>query len=154
MALVYLAGPLTGHSGGEMIDSFEERAKKISDCGFNVIHPMMGKEHLRAVSLGTGDIIAARGYNDAISNDQAIYQRDRWCVNKCDIIIADFSHAAEGRVSIGTCFEIAWASLQQKMVVIVGLNETHKHAFITQSGTHFFETLDDALRAIAPFAGA
>jgi len=138
---IYLAGTMTGLDLDHVYHLFHDRAKRLTEAGFLVLHPMMGKDHL----LGRGEVGSAPN-EGPISNDQAIIGRDRWMVRQADIVLADLTQSRD-RVSIGTACEIVWAWDQRHtLVVVAGVDEGHSmdHPFIRQAANHSFETYEDA----------
>jgi len=138
---IYLAGPMTGLDIDELYMLFHERAKRLTDAGFRVLHPLMGKEHL----LGSGDVICGVR-DDTIASDRAILGRDRWMVRKADIVLADLTNAYSS-ATLGTACEITWAWDQRNTLVItIGLCKGHSmdHPFIRQASNHIFATFEEA----------
>ena len=141
---IYLAGPITGKDLDEAHEFFHHRASELRKLDYTVLHPMLGKQHL----LGQGEA-KPKGYADPLSRDRAIFGRDQWMVAQADILFADITDA-ESR-SLGTTFEIAWASKQpHTLVIVAGLTEGHcmDHAFIREAADHVFETVSDAIRLL------
>lgn len=136
---IYIAGPITGKSGAEIVASFNEKRAILSDIGYEVFSPMAGKEFLQEE-----ETLKPAGYLQPVSTDQAIFHRDRWMVGIVDIVLADLSNSGK-RVSIGTMFELAWANILQKQIVLVlPENNVHDHAFVKQSATIIFPNILDA----------
>lgn len=139
---IYIVGPLTGLDADAMYARFHGRAGRLRDMGYTVYNPMGGKDHLK----GTGEIKAS-GYVSPLSMDHAVYQRDQWMCHRADVIYADFTSAA--RVSIGSCFELAWASRAGKMVILVMDTDQDgghpmDHLFIHKAATLVFKTTLEA----------
>jgi len=138
---IYLAGPMTGLDIDELYRLFHDRARRLRELGFNVLHPLMGKEHL----LGQGEVLCGIK-DDNIASDRAILGRDRWMVRKADIVLADLT-AAHDDPTLGTACEITWAWDQRNTLVItVGLGKGHSmdHPFIRQASNHIFDTYEEA----------
>jgi nucleoside 2-deoxyribosyltransferase len=137
---IYLAGPITGQTGEEVISRYEEKIAILSDFGYVVYHPRLGKMNLR-----TETEFKSGGYDDhPIANDHAIFTRDHWMVSKADVILADLSNSG-GRVSIGTVMELAWASHMGKHVVLVlPHGNVHDHAFVRQAATIRLGDIEEA----------
>lgn len=143
---VYTVGPITGLDADEAIDWFEGRANRLRGMGYTVLNPLSGKPHLRGVGK-----LEASGYEDPVSNDHSIFRRDHWMCHEADIIVADFSLVPSGGSrSIGSCFELAWASNAGKLVVVVlptpegGGRHPMDHAFVRQAATHVFASTLEA----------
>lgn len=149
MLTIYLAGPITGLDLDDVHRKFHDRADALEQMGYRVLHPMLGKKHL----LGQG-LAAPAGYEDPISNDRAIFGRDRFMVGQADIVLADLTAAT--KPSMGTCFELAWASDHPgTLVITTGLHVGHAmfHAFVREASDHIFVYYQDALdflEAMAP----
>ena len=107
--LVYLAGPISGTSYGESTDWRESIAEKIYP--HTALSPMRGKSYL------SSEAAIADSYDTPLSCAKGIITRDRWDVERCDIVLVNLLGAS--RVSIGTMMEIAWADAYRKPVVLV-----------------------------------
>lgn len=144
MTIIYTAGPITGLDLDEVFEHFSNLNSHLIAMGYQVYHPMIGKEHLKG-----GGVAQAKGYDHPLSSDRAITGRDRFMVSQADILWADLSRASE-KASIGTTAEIAWAYDQRPhtLVVLSGLHEGHAmdHAFIRQMADHIFDTREEVIR--------
>jgi nucleoside 2-deoxyribosyltransferase len=138
---IYLAGPISGNGYQETIALFTSKIEPLEAVGYEVTHPMLGKEYLRnELEFRT------HGYGHPVSTNHAIYERDRWMVQSADIVFADLYGA--NRVSIGTMFELAWASqLGKHTVVVLPENGPHPHAhcFVLEAADIIFSKTQDAL---------
>jgi nucleoside 2-deoxyribosyltransferase len=145
---IYIAGPLTGRSSKEALDSFKRREKVLKSFGYKVLSPLYGKPYL----YDSGELKAG-GYDQPVSTDSAIFQRDHWSVELADIVYLDFTDAS--KVSIGSCFEMAWASHLGKKVVVAGLTPDNpmSHAFVRQATSLLFDTTQEAEDYLKSFAG-
>lgn len=143
---VYLAGPITGQTGEGVVNAIMEKVAILTDYGYSILHPMMGKTELRTeVEFKSG------GYDHPIANDHSIFTRDHWMVSTADIILADLSDSGD-RVSIGIMMELAWAShLGKHVIVVLPDGNVHDHAFVRQAATIRFQTLDDAYDYLVEF---
>jgi nucleoside 2-deoxyribosyltransferase len=137
---IYLAGPISGKGYDEVVDLYREKSQYFSDIGYDVLCPMTGKTYLR-----TEINLKAHGYEGMPqSTNHAIFERDKWMVSICDVVIADLSNCGE-RISIGTVMELAWASMLGKhTVVVMQKDNIHQHAFVIESADIIFETMDEA----------
>lgn len=137
---IYTAGPISGMSYEEAIDYFTSAKKQLTDMGYQVLSPFTGKDYLR------NEIeLRADGYNNPISTNHAIFRRDRWMVGQADVILCNLSRAPE-KVSIGSMFELAWASdLHKHVVVVLPKENTHNHAFVLEAADIIFETYEEAM---------
>ena len=136
---IYLADPITGQTGEEVISRYEEKIAILTDFGYTVYQPMLGKMQLRTeVEFKSG------GYDHPIANDHAIFERDHWMVTMADVILVDLSNSG-ARVSIGTMMEMAWAShLGKHVVLVLPHGNVHDHAFVRQSATIRFGDIEEA----------
>jgi len=138
---IYIAGPISGLSFDAVQEFFTTKKAILEMAGHTVLSPMLGKDDLRNET-----VLRGYGYKGATTTNHAIVERDRWMVEQSDIVFADLSHAKS--VSIGTVFELAWASLLRKHTVVV-VDNFHFHAFVLEAADIVFETCDDALEYLA-----
>jgi nucleoside 2-deoxyribosyltransferase len=145
---IYLAGSISGLSYDEVVDSYKEKAIVLGNYGYDILCPMTGKTYLRNEVQ-----FRASGYeNFPVSTNHAIFERDKWMVQQCDIILADLSRSGE-RVSIGTMMELAWGSLLGKhTVVILPKDNVHRHAFVLEAADIVFETYLEAFEYLNDLA--
>jgi nucleoside 2-deoxyribosyltransferase len=147
----YLCGPITGLTYDEAITHREEIAMPLEKRGVEVRSPMRGKRSLshqyRNKPLPSGH------YRAAMSTDSAIFARDHHDVSTVDVIIADFLGAT--KASIGSMFELAWASHLHKFVVLIMEKEgnPHEHAFVREAASCRVHSREEAVHAVLEFAG-
>lgn len=146
---VYLAGPIAGQTGEKLLNSIAEKAAILTDIGYLVYQPMVGKSHI----IPHTETYKSNGYEQfAVATNHSIFARDKWMVTQADIIVADLSTSGD-RVSIGTMMEIAWANLQGKLVIVVLPDgNIHNHLFVLEAATHIFKNMDqvyDYLKELA-----
>ncbi len=109
---------------------------------------MRGKEYLEAIAkdkpfTADGDKYAVQG---VLSTNRGIMTRDRWDATRCDVLLVNFVDAAQGKVSIGTCMEIAWADLKRiPIVCAMEKGNAHEHGMIFEALGYRVNTLDEAL---------
>ena len=138
---IYLAGPISGLSYKEAIEHFISRANRLKRIGYEVMHPMLAKNHLR------NDLeFKAEGYtNNPISTNKAILRADFWKTDICDILFVDLT-SGKDRVSIGTVAEITRAFTNHKLIItVLPKDNIHNHAFILEMSSIIFETVNDAI---------
>jgi len=136
---IYLAGPISGRGYDEVVGLYVEKSKIFNGLGYDVLCPMTGKTYLRNELQ-----FKSQGYNNPVSTNHAIFERDKWMVSNCDIVLADLSNSGE-RVSIGTMMELAWASILGKHTILVLPEENvHNHAFVLEAGDIIFNAFDEA----------
>lgn len=136
---IYCVHPISGESADSVFKYYEDTQQLLTNVGYDVFIPMFGKSNLR-----TELEFKSHDYRSPLSTNHAIYGRDKWMVNQSDIIYANFLGAK--RVSIGSMFELAWASLLNKQVIIVMEQDNiHRHAFVLEASTIIFETEQQAI---------
>jgi nucleoside 2-deoxyribosyltransferase len=143
---IYLAGPISGKTGPEVVDYFKSMSETLKGIGFDVASPMTGKDSMR-----TELKFKAEGYGNPVSSNHAIFERDKWMVQNSNIILCNLSTATE-RVSIGSMYELAWASyLGKHTIVVMGKENIHRHAFVLEAADVVFETMEEALEYLKTF---
>jgi nucleoside 2-deoxyribosyltransferase len=140
MMKIYLAGPISGKSYDEVVSRYKEKITILSDFGYEVLSPMTGKSNLEGISS-----LTSSGYKDhPISNDHAIFERDKWMVTQADIVLVDLSNVTD-QISIGSMMELAWASyLNKHTVLVINPGGLHDHAFVHEATDVKFVSLSDA----------
>ena len=141
---LYLAGSISGLSYDEVVSKIN--AKKEALSMYEILSPMTGKEELRTEIKFKADF----NYNP-ISNNHAIFERDKWMVSQCDILFADL--IGSQHVSIGTTMELAWAAMLGKhTIVAMDQDNIHRHAFILEAADIVFCTADEAINYLQRLA--
>ena len=136
---IYISHPMTGLSGNEVLNYFEDLKNKLEQWGYFVYCPTTGKYYLR-----DSEELQASGYKNAISNNHAITERDHWMVSQTDIVFVDFSNSE--KVSIGCIAELSWAyHLNKHVVLILPKNNIHTHAFVLEMADIIFENINEGL---------
>lgn len=142
---LYIAHPISGLSYEEVMSYYHKVISNLQDY-YEIFHPMLGKEYLR-----TEIKFKAEGYDNPVSTNHAIVERDHWMVSMVDIVYVDFTDIEN--VSIGCVMELAWAMHMGKHTVVVMDKENiHRHAFIIECADIIFEAENHAmwyLRSIA-----
>lgn len=143
MLKIYLARQIAGCAYQEVVDYYENARDILRDMGYEVSHAMCGKGYLKDEQcFKTG------GYDHPSATDHAIFQRDKWMTHQCDILLVNLIGST--KVSIGTCFEIAWAlDLGKHIVLVMEENNIHNHAFIKQSASVIYNNFEEALDYLA-----
>lgn len=140
---IYIAGPITGMSKGDVISYWDNQKKKFTAIGYEVFSPMTGKDYFRTDSPSEKFKPAGENSHSPISSDHAIASRDMWMVGKVDVVYCNLYKSE--RVSIGCVTEIAWAKSFGKHVVIAMEDKNvHDHAFIRENATIVFSTPEEA----------
>lgn len=143
---IYLAGPISGKGYDEVVDKYKEVSPILIHMGYKVLCPMVGKKHLRNETD-----FQAHGFKYPVSSNHAIFERDKWMVDQCDIVLCDLSPSGD-RVSIGSIMELAWASMLGKhTLVVMQEGNIHRHAFVIEAADIVFEVRDDALKYLNDF---
>lgn len=143
--IIYIAGAISGQSGDDVIRYFNETKNALNALGFTVLSPMTAKGFFRNEIK-----FKAQGYNNPVSTNHAIIERDRWMVSMCDILYCNLTMAKI--ISIGSTMELAWAHQLGKHTIVAMQEENiHRHAFILEAGDIIFETHFDAIDYLAHF---
>lgn len=138
--VVYLAGPITGHTYDDASDWRSAAERRLRVGGLDTASPLRCKEYLRPVG------VLEKNYHDlnVLSGPKGITTRDRNDVMRCDLVLAYMLDAE--RVSIGTMIELGWADAFRKPIVLVeekgGL---HDHEMASTVAGFQVPTLDEAL---------
>jgi hypothetical protein len=139
MLKIYCVHPISGLSADEVFDYYDDTKTVLTDMGYDVFIPMIGKGHLR-----TEIKFKAADYRSPLTTNHAIFNRDKWMVKQADILYANFTGAEI--VSIGSMFELAWGSDNDKQVIVVMEKDNiHRHAFVMEAATIIFETENEAI---------
>lgn len=143
----YLSGPITGLSYIEAIgwtDYAKNKLKEISNGQIEGYRPLRGK----GTSLSLEQNLSAMGYATVISNPKAIVGRDSYDVISSDVILVNLLEAK--RISIGTMFEVAWAWLLRKPIILIMEKDgnIHMHGFVTETCTYWVEDLNQGIELV------
>ena len=139
---VYLAGPITGLDYAGATDWRETSTKALHPI--EALSPMRYKAYLAAY----GKLLASygdTGVKHPLSTDKGITTRDRWDVQRCDIVLMNFLGAKT--VSIGTCIEIGWADAHRKPIVMLIEEEgnIHEHGMVNSIAAYRATTLESGI---------
>lgn len=138
MKTIYLAGPIGGKSYKEVMDRYIRLEEELSGH-YEIFCPMTGKSVLIEEKS-----FKSSGYEGALTCDHAIFKRDKWMVEKSDVVFCDLTDAE--KVSIGSMFELAWAShLGKHVVVVLDSYGIHNHAFVKEAADVIFDTREAAI---------
>jgi nucleoside 2-deoxyribosyltransferase len=100
---------------------------------------MTAKNYLRDEML-----MNPSGYEHPTSTGHSIYKRDKWMLKNSDVVFVNLLNSDV--ISIGCMFELAWADMLGKHVVVVcDGKKPYDHAFIKGAADVVFTSLDDAL---------
>jgi nucleoside 2-deoxyribosyltransferase len=79
--------------------------------------------------------------------------RDRFSVDRADIVVANLCRFGESRVPIGTLFEICWAAERKiPIIVITDEDQFHLHPFMITYASVIVENIDEAVVYLKFFA--
>lgn len=146
---VYLSGPISGKSYGGATSWRDEATRFLAGYSIGTLDPMRGKASLQGQKV----IEDRPSLGGALVADAAIYHRDHWDVERCDVVLVNLSESGK-RVSIGTMFELAWAWMYRKVIIMVLPDENiHEHAFVRQAASMRVGTLEEGLQLVLRTAG-
>jgi nucleoside 2-deoxyribosyltransferase len=146
MYTVYTALPITGRSYDEVVNDIHTTKNQLESYGYHVLQPMTGKAYLRNEVE-----FKAEGFQNPVSTNHAIFERDMFMVKTCDIVLVNFTLAKP--TAIGMTMELAWASILGKhSVIVLPKDSPHRHAFILEAADIIFETTEEAMEYLRKFA--
>lgn len=140
---IYCARPFTGCTYKHVDQYYNILYKYLHPMGYSMLYSMMCKDggeldkknKFTPKSLGSS----------AFATNHAIVERDKWLINKADVVLVDLS--ATKRVSIGSMMELAWATyINKHTIVVMEKDNIHQHAFVAESADVITQTLDEALK--------
>lgn len=146
---LYLSAPIAGLTPKECFAVFDSMAIDLGDW-YTILSPMSGKDILRR----SDEVLGATDYTEPspILAHQAIFERDRWMVHQCDLMLVNLKGAK--KVSIGCMFELAWGYQAGKhIVLIMEPGNVHWHLFPMEAAHVRFEDYDDARHYLQELAG-
>ena len=136
---VYAAGPIAGCSWEECT-KWRNDLRYMFPTNITVISPLRAKKYLnqeKSVALDYKEF--------PLSTQRGIVTRDKFDVARCDLVFVNLLNAKT--VSIGTCFEIAWAHLLNKPIIVVMEDRAiHQHPFIKECSNFIFNDLEEAVK--------
>jgi hypothetical protein len=132
--VVYLAGGISGLTEEEAFSWRSEAVGKLEPCGIKCYNP-----------IAVGDF---ERFNDGDGHfsggDKICYHRDKFMVNKSDIILINYD-TFQKVTSIGTSVEKGWAD-GSKLIIVFSKQEI-EHPFITENAI-IVNTLAQAIELI------
>ena len=148
--LVYLAGPITGHSFDDATSWYD-----IVDDAFPPhlipMRPLRGKTWLQEEKV----IEAQYSSLHPLSTPNGIMTRDKLDVMRSDALLVNLL-TAPLKPSLGTIMEIAWADFMQKPIIVAMTEDNvhFKHPMIRMACSMIVPTLEEAIdvtiRMISP----
>lgn len=144
---IYVAHPITGLSGDDVIKYFDGMKLLLEPVGYDVLQPMTAKGYFR-----TEKEFKSNGYTGRpVSSNHAIIERDNWMVSMADVVFVDLTGAQS--VSIGCIMELAWAhQLRKHSVVVMEDDNIHKHAFVLEAADIVFSQFSDSIEYLKKLA--
>lgn len=141
----YLSGPISGLSYEDAISWTDYAQSKLKEFGINGYKPLRGKEFLKNKGILEPTAVS---YLNPLATPKGIIGRDRYDVMSADILLVNLLGAKEK--SIGTMYEMAWADMAHKPIVLVieDTNNVHEHVFVTESMTHRTNNLDEGIEIV------
>ena len=137
---IYLGHAISGLSYEQVASYYINMSNTLTEMGFDVMHPMLGKGNLR-----TEKEFRAHGYGNPESTNHAIKSRDKWMVKHADVILMDYTDAP--MPSIGMASELAWGEeFGKQCVVVVQEGNPNYHAFVLENATVVYDDIQDALK--------
>lgn len=136
--VVYISGPIAGCTWDEATSWRNQIVDLLPEC--DVRNPMRGKEFLKWQKQmpHTAD-------DTPISSQRAIVMRDHWDVKNSNVLIVNLGDAKQ--VSIGTCFELAWAwSYRIPAILIMEDGNPNDHPFIREASYVQVNSLSEAIK--------
>jgi nucleoside 2-deoxyribosyltransferase len=140
---VYLCGPITHLTYRDATDWRTTAARLLDSDKVETISPLRGKDFLK----DTG-VLHSGTYDGTFASAKGIVGRDHFDCTRADCLLVNLVGAP--RVSIGSCFELAWA-FDRKIPVVLIMEKTgncHEHVFISESYTYRVETLEEAVTLV------
>lgn len=148
---VYCAAPISGNNYRDVFAYFDDVSRKLREVGICVWRP------LSEVELLHEEQAEPRIDTHPSCTPQAIFRRDRWMVERADVIYINFvvTRMSGGTQlpSIGCCMELAMAAQAGKHTVVVLPGDScHRHPFVLAAADIIFESADEALDYLATLA--
>jgi len=137
---IYLARPFTGHSYKEVAAYYKKCSKELTKYGYQILNPLTCKNFLKnEKSLKSGY------FNHPAITPHAIFRRDKWMVKQADIVYANLLSST--KVSIGVCFELAWANTYHKHTILaINQNNVYNHAFLIEAADMTFTKHEEVIK--------
>ena len=141
---IYFARPISGCTPQEVQLYYKMILSHPDLIQYEKFIPFVENEIIR-----TDEPFRASGY-DGLASDHAIYERDKWFAEHCDILLVNLLGSKSK--SIGCMFELVWAKkANAHTLVIMEPNNPHYHAFVLQAADMVFATFEDAISYLKTF---
>jgi len=134
---IYCAHPISGQTWEQVMEYYTDIESDLSGIGYEVLHPMIGKDALRNE---VGEKFKPADYRSTpVASNHAIFTRDMWMTSQCDVFYLNLLDCSN--ISIGCMMELAWAAQLRKHVIVVMQHDNiHRHAFVLEASSIIFET--------------
>lgn len=132
---IYLSLRMSGQSFNDLEAYITTTKHSLESYGYDVLHPLTATSYLR------NQTVVHTGYTQPEATDRACFSRDRAFVQLADIVY--INNVGFEKLSTGCTFELAWAEMFNKQVILACASE--QHAFIKQSVGIQFETHKQAM---------
>ena len=141
--LVYLAGPIDGHTYDSCTNWREYAIKELAVNKITGISPMRAKDFLKHHP----EIIDGVSQH-VLASDAGITARDMWDVRRSDAVLFNLLEAK--KVSIGTMIEYGWASSFDKPIITLMEKQgnIHEHAMVRRLSDYRVENLEEGLAVV------
>ena len=148
MKVVYLAGPIT-----EDPETHQWRRKvaKLLGDKFTIDDPCASKFDRETLKEAGGN---AEKIHVLVEQHQSeiLLPKSFQSVEKCDIILVNFSIEPTDRPIIGTIMEIAWAWANHKVIIAIdGKGYYTKHPMVTGTVNAWAQTIEEAVEIVQEF---
>lgn len=141
---IYLAGPISGCSFKEASvwrEWFANRLAFVAEeegTNYKCYSPLRFKSYLNEETAIEDEYV-----NTTLSNQKAIFGRDRNDVFTCDLMVVNL--LGTDKVSIGTMMEIAWADAKNiPILLIMEDGNIHDHCMVREACHFRATTMEDA----------
>lgn len=139
--LVYLAGPITNHTGPFIKGWRQKIYFDLKYRGIDALSPLRFQGH------DEPDIMKDSYEDTLFASRRGIYRRCKFDVKRCDIVLVNFLEA--DKISIGSCIELGWADAWGKEIVIAMEKENlHYHSMVRECAGWIVEDLDTACKVV------
>jgi len=142
MLSIYISRPISGRPLSDVFADFDVRTEELIRMGYRVLSPMASKDILRQKG---GTEAVPLGYATPTLVPRAILRQDLWMMQQADIVFCDFTGSTA--VSVGCCYELAWAYLQPAThtVLVMERGNVHEHAFTVAGADVIFRDTKEAI---------
>ena len=141
--IVYLSGPICGHTKAEAQDWRVYAQKELWHEGITVFSPLRYEEYLMEGQMLPAN---ANGYDGVPIGPHGITVRDRYDTMTCDLMLVSFLESG-AKPSFGTMIEIGWADAARiPIVVAIDADNIHNHPMVQAIAGYIVESIEDAVK--------